>query len=36
VKPVRVHTILISTMHSEDITLDALELKKHVVDSVLP
>ncbi|OHS98921.1 S-adenosylmethionine synthase [Tritrichomonas foetus] len=38
IKPVCVHTVLISTMHTEDISLDQLriEVKKHVIDAVLP
>jgi S-adenosylmethionine synthetase len=37
-RPVRIHTVLISAMHAEDLTLDQLraELKTHVVDPVLP
>jgi S-adenosylmethionine synthetase len=37
-RPVRIHTVLISTMHAEEITLDRLriELKANVVDPVLP
>lgn len=38
IKPVRIHTVLISTQHTEDITLDELckEIKKNVIDPVLP
>ena len=38
IKPVRIHTVLISTMHTDDISLDQLrvEVKKHVIDPVLP
>ncbi|OHT00428.1 S-adenosylmethionine synthase [Tritrichomonas foetus] len=38
IKPIRIHTVLISTMHTDDITLDQLriEVKKHVIDPVLP
>lgn len=37
-KPVRIHTVLISTMHSDDVTLDQLriEIQKHVIDPILP
>ncbi|OHT07195.1 S-adenosylmethionine synthase [Tritrichomonas foetus] len=37
-KPVRIHTVLISTMHNDSISLDDLraEVKKHVVDPILP
>ena len=38
IKPIRIHTVLISTMHTEDISLDHLrcEVKKHVIDPILP
>ena len=38
IKPIRIHTVLISTQHTEDITLDELckEIKKNVIDPVLP
>ena len=38
IKPVRIHTVLISTQHTDDITLDDLckEIKKNVIDPVLP
>jgi S-adenosylmethionine synthetase len=38
IRPVRIHTILISTQHKDSITLPDLrvELKKHVLDPVLP
>lgn len=37
-KPVRIHTVLISTMHCKEVSLDHLraEVKKHVIDPVLP
>ncbi|EAY04487.1 methionine adenosyltransferase, putative [Trichomonas vaginalis G3] len=37
-KPLRIHTVLISTMHTDEVTLDKLrvEVKKHVIDPVLP
>ena len=38
IKPLRVHTVLISTMHKETISLDDLrtEIKKHVIDPIVP
>ncbi|TGB02154.1 methionine adenosyltransferase [Halobacillus salinus] len=37
-KPVRVDTIVISTQHSEEVTLEQIQkdLKKHVIDPVVP
>ena len=37
-KPIRIHTILISTMHNESISLDDLrsEVKAKVIDAVIP
>ena len=37
-KPVRIHTVLISTMHTDEIEMEKLreEIKKYVVDPVLP
>ena len=38
IKPVRIHTVLISTQHKDDISLSDLQrdIKKHVIDPVLP
>lgn len=37
-KPIRIHTVLISTMHSSSISLEELrsDIKKNVIDPVLP
>ena len=37
-KPVRIHTVLISTQHSESVTLEDLRkgVKEHVIDPILP
>ena len=37
-KPVRIHTVLISTQHSESVTLEELRkgVKEHVIDPILP
>jgi S-adenosylmethionine synthetase len=37
-KPLRVHTVVISTQHSEDVTLDTIqkELREHCIDKVIP
>jgi S-adenosylmethionine synthetase len=37
-KPIRVHTVLISTQHSEDVTNDVIrkELREKVIDAVIP
>lgn len=36
--PVRVHTVVVSVQHSEDITLEALrkEIQEHVIRTVIP
>lgn len=38
IKPIRIHTVLISTMHTEDVPLEELRalVKKEVIDPVLP